>query len=133
MKKTTLFFSAVLFLMITSCTTLETVTPLYNSSIGDKCDINVKIFQAFNSHEALAKGFGSNDIVVKLITTEDTFYDGKILSGRYVMVDTYTYTHKNDGKKDSEEYIKTVPVFIKVSEYNRYKPLQEKEPEGQKL
>ena len=122
MKKIIIYFSAILFLMVTSCTTLERVSPVYNSSIGDKCQLSVTIFQAFNSHEALAKIFGNNDLIVKLITTEDTFYDGKVLNGKYVMVDTYTYTYKNDGKKDSEEYIKTVPVFIKESEYKKNNP-----------
>ena len=86
----------------------------------------MRIFQALNSHEALATSSDNTNIVVKLITTEDTFYDGKRVSGTYIMVDTYTYENKL-------ETIKTVPVFIKVSEYNAPKPLQEKEPEGQKL
>ena len=42
------------------------------------------------------------------------------------MVDTYTYENKL-------ETIKTFPVFLKVSEYDTCKPLQEKKPEGQKL
>ena len=79
-----------------------------------------------NSQEALATSVDNNNIVVKLITTEDTFYDGKRVSGTYIMVDTYTYENKL-------ETIKTVPVFIKVSEFNTYKPLQEKKTEGQKL
>ena len=89
--------------------------------------MDAKIFQALNSHEALATtGYNLNNIIVKLITSEDTYYDGKWVSGTFIMVDTYTYENK-------QETIKTVPVFIKVSEYNKYKPLQEKEPNGQKL
>jgi len=70
---------------------------------------------------------------VKLITSEDTFYDGKVVRGDYIMVDTYTYTYKPGIQKETEEYVKTVPVFIKASEKNVPKPLNNKEPEGQKL
>ena len=123
MKKIVLVLSTLVLLSVSSCMSL---TPLSKASIGDKCYLNVEIFQAFNDHEALAQGFNNNSIVVKLITTEDTFYDGKMMRGEYFMVDTYTYENKLKS-------IKTVPVFIKVSEYNAPKPLQEKKPEGQKL
>ena len=89
--------------------------------------MNATIFQAVNSHEALATTSDElNSIVVKLITTEDTYYDGKKVSGTFIVVDTYTYENK-------QEITKTIPVFIKVSEKNIPKPLQEKEPERQKL
>lgn len=131
-KKLLLLLSISILLFVSSCAVF-TRTPLYNAKIGDQCYLRVKIFQALNSHEALAKGNEINSIVVKLITTEDTFYDGKVLCGEYIMVDTYTYTYKPDTKKETEEYVKTVPVFIKASEKNIPKPLQEKGPEGQKL
>ncbi len=114
-----------ILIFVSSCSVLSR-KPLSNAAIGDKCYLNVRIFQAMNSQEALATSVDNNNIVVKLITTEDTFYDGKRVSGTYIMVDTYTYENKL-------ETIKTVPVFIKVSEFNTYKPLQEKKPEGQKL
>lgn len=135
MKKVLLLLSVSILLLLPSCSLLHR-TSVSRATIGDKCYLNVTIFQALNSHEALAKGSEMNSIVVKLITTEDAFFDGKVLMGEYIMVDTYTYTHKTDGKKDSEEYVKTVPVFIKVSEYNAAKPLpliEEKKTEGQKL
>ena len=127
MKKTTLLLSTLIILLFLSSCSIITRASLSNASIGDKCYLNATIFQAVNSHEALATTSQvPNSIVVKLITSEDTFYDGKRVSGNFIMVDTYTYENK-------QETIKTVPVFIKVSEYNKYKPLQEKEPEGQKL
>ena len=132
MKRKLLPLSISILFLLSSCSVFD-LTSLSNATIGDKCYLNVKIFQALNSHEALAKGFENNSIVVKLITSEDTFFDGKVLKGEYIMVDTYTYTYKPDAQKGTEEYIKTVPVFIKTSEQNIPKPLQEKEPEGQKL
>ena len=125
MKRAIILLSTTL-LLLSSCSVFTRVS-LSNASIGDKCYLNATIFQAVNSHEALATTSRElNSIVVKLITTEDTYYDGKRVSGNFIMVDTYTYQSK-------QETIKTVPVFIKVSEYNTYKPLQEKKPEGQKL
>ena len=128
MKKTLLSLSVSILLLLSSCS-IFTQTSLSNASIGDKCYLNTTIFQAVNSHEALATTSREpNSIVVKLITSEDTYYDGKRVSGTFVMVDTYTYENK-------QEIIKTVPVFIKVSEYKEPKLLQEQEkkPEGQKL
>ena len=129
MKKALLLFSALtLLLFVSSCSVFNRAS-LSHASIGDKCYLNATIFQAVNSHEALATTSRElNSIVVKLITSEDTYYDGKKVSGTYFMVDTYTYENK-------QEIIKTVPVFIKVSEYKEPKLLQEQEkkPEGQKL
>ena len=126
MKKKLLAVLTISILVFVSSCSVLSQKPLSNASIGDKCYLNVRIFQAMNSHEALATSVENNNIVVKLITTEDTFYDGKKVTGTYIMVNTYTYENKL-------ETIKTVPVFIKVSEYDTYKPLQEKKPEGQKL
>ena len=128
MKKTLLLLSVSILLLLSSCS-IFTRTSLTNASIGDKCYLKATIFQAVNSHEALATTSRElNSIVVKLITSEDTYYDGKIVSGTFIMVDTYTYESK-------QEIVKTVPVFIKVSEYKEPKLLQEQEkkPEGQKL
>ena len=128
MKKPLLLLSFLILFCVSSCSILTRVS-LSNASIGDKCYLNATIFQAINSHEALATTSREpNSIVVKLITSEDTYYDGKRVSGTFVMVDTYTYENK-------QEITKTVPVFIKVSEYKSPIPLQEqeKEPKGQKL
>lgn len=127
MKKKLLLLLSISILLFASSCSVFTRTSLSSARIGDKCYLRVKIFQALNSHEALATSTdNSSNIVVKLITTEDTFYDGKRVSGTYIMVNTYTYENKL-------ETIKTVPVFIKVSEYNASKLIQEKEPKGQKL
>ncbi|MBQ6101018.1 MAG: hypothetical protein IJK36_02600 [Bacteroidales bacterium] len=128
MKKTLLLLFVLILFCVSSCSVLNRVS-LSNASIGDKCYLNATIFQAVNSHEALATtSHELNSIVVKLITSEDTYYDGKKVSGTFIMVDTYTYENK-------QNTIKTVPVFIKASEYKTPIPLQEqdKKPEGQKL
>ena len=129
MKKIVLLLLALIPLLFVSSCSVFTRVSLSHATIGDKCYLNATIFQAVNSHEALATTSRElNSIVVKLITSEDTYYDGKKVSGTFVMVDTYTYENK-------QEIIKTVPVFIKVSEYKEPALLQEQEkkPEGQKL
>lgn len=126
MKKALLPLSVSILLLLSSCS-IFTRASLSNASIGDKCYLNATIFQAVNSHEALATTSQErNSIVVKLITSEDTFYDGKRVSGTYIMVDTYTYESK-------QETIKTVPVFIKVSEYKEPTLLQEQEQKSEGL
>ena len=66
------------------------------------------IIQTHSEHQALA--WTEDYDVVKVMTYGDTYYDGKKLYGRYILIDTYTYTTK-DG------IVKTVPVFILKSEY----------------
>ena len=114
MKAKAIFFSLFILLIVSSCKTQTSTvlfTPLSKASIGDHCNLHVKIFQALNDKEALARD-DFYDLVVKLITTEDIFYDGKRFNGDYIMVNTYSYETK-------KEIIKTVPVFIKASEYNK--------------
>lgn len=72
--------------------------------------LSVEIIQTLSKNEALART--SDWDVVKLETTEDVYYDGKKISGRFVMVGTYTYTTRNDMDK-------TVPVYLKESEYKK--------------
>jgi len=127
MKKTHLILLLLFILsLLSSC---QSYAPITKASIGDKCYLNVRIFQAFNSQEALAIGIDNNNIIVKLITNEDTFYDEKRLSGIYIMVNTYTY----ETKKGS---IKTVPVFIKATEAKSlptFSPEQTKEHDSPKI
>lgn len=132
MKKTVLLFLALIpLLFVSSCystTSLSeprpSVTPLAKAEIGSYFLLCGEIIQAFNNKEALGR---DGDIIVKLVTNKETFYDGKEFSDYYYMIDTYTYTTKQD-------VIKTVPVFIKASEYDAAKPLEsEEEPKEQKL
>ena len=96
MKKALLPLSVSILLLLSSCS-IFTRASLSNASIGDKCYLNATIFQAVNSHEALATtSHELNSIVVKLITSEDTYYDGKKVSGSFIMVDTYTYENKQN-------------------------------------
>ena len=48
--------------------------------------------------------------VYKIVTETNILYDGQIIGGRWVLVDTYTYETK-------DERIKTVPVLMPLSEY----------------
>ena len=80
-----------------------------NSNISKKDTyLYLTIIQTHSEHQALA--WTEDYDVVKVMTYGDTYYDGKKLSGRYILIDTYTYTTK-DG------IVKTVPVFILKSEY----------------
>lgn len=72
--------------------------------------ISVEIFQTLSKTEALART--SDWDVVKLETTTDVYYDGKKISGNFVMAGTYNYTNKSFVEK-------TVPVYIRESEYKK--------------
>lgn len=73
--------------------------------------LNLSIFQTLSKHEALA--YTNNYDVVKIETATDTYYDGKKISGYFTLVDTYSYTTRDD-------FYKTVPVYVLTSEYNKY-------------
>ena len=66
------------------------------------------VFQTLSSYEALAYDIDYN--VVKLVTYKDMIYDGKVFTGEYVLTGTYRYETK-------DERVKTVPVYMLLSEY----------------
>lgn len=121
-----LLFSFLMLLSTTSC--LSLLSAAENNYEESKSDIStyrfnqyeskyleLKIFQTLNESEALATTKKGD--VVKIITKEDLYYDGNVIKGKFVLIDTYTYqTVVKAG--DTDEYKqKTVPVFIKASEY----------------
>ena len=112
MKKTlTLLLLLGGLFLLSSCGSLLSTSTLPYASIGDRCSINVEVFQTLSDHEALA--IDSKDFfVIKLISTEETYYDKKRIHGTFVFVDTYTYEAK-------DERIKTVPVYQRVSELKK--------------
>lgn len=72
--------------------------------------LNLKVFQTLSKTEALART--SDFDVVKVIILDDLVYDGKEYSGVFVLVDTYTYTTREDIQK-------TVPVYMRRSDYRK--------------
>ena len=80
--------------------------------------MKLKVFQTLSRSEALCTQEGSNSIdVYKIVTETNILYDGQIIGGTWVLVDTYTYETK-------DERIKTVPVFMPLSEYKERKQWQ---------
>jgi len=109
------------FALLLLCTLLlgscSVFTPTYTTYSTPKSDISktdtyltLKVFQTFDKGSALAMTESFD--VVKIISSIDTYYDGKRLAGRFILVDTYTYMN-------NENQYKTVPVFVAKDEYNR--------------
>lgn len=48
--------------------------------------------------------------VVKIVSDQEIYYDDKKITGNFVFIGTYTYETKGNS-------IKTVPVYIRESEY----------------
>ncbi len=78
----------------------------YNRNFEHKY-ITGKVLQTLNDFEALVTTNSSD--VVKIMTTKETLYDGKKISGLYVMTGTYQYT-------STFGVSKTVPVYVKRKE-----------------
>ncbi len=93
---------------------------LQPSSQAQKCRIvslDIKVKQTLGPHSALALTKGSGIYyyigdMVKVVSETDLMYDDLVIKGRFVLVDTYTYT-------TADESVKTVPVYISHSEYKK--------------
>ena len=115
------FFS--LMLSTTSCLTLMTSEEPSGSNIssdysyGNNRYLYLKIFQTLNENEALAVT-RKNDIV-KIESYEDVYYDGNIVSGKFAFIGTYTYKTVSRAGDTEEFREKTVPVFMKTTEYKK--------------
>lgn len=97
---------SIALLCFTSCSVMQ------NNINKEKTYLSVKIFQTLNKNAALARTDRWD--VVKIESLEEMYYDGKSITGTFVLVDTYSYETK-DGT------IKTVPVYIRESEYRKLK------------
>ena len=104
MKHIIILLSLLVSLLFTSCAAMKSGQGIETTYLS------VEIFQTLNKNAALAHTRDWK--VVKIESLEDTYYDGKAISGTFVLVDTYTYETKN-------ETTKTVPVYIRLDEYRR--------------
>ncbi|MGN1232904.1 MAG: hypothetical protein ACI4UJ_05590 [Candidatus Cryptobacteroides sp.] len=99
-------------LLLSSCGIVtNTGTVSTTTKLGDRCNMKLKVFQTLSRSEALCTQEGSHSIdVYKIVTETNILYDGQIIGGTWVLVDTYTYETKDNR-------IKTVPVLMPLSEY----------------
>lgn len=88
---------------------LPSCSIIKNNINTEQTYLKVKIFQTLSKTSALASTSAWDYKVVKVITNEELYYDGKNLTGTFVLVDTYAYETKNGD-------IKTVPVYMRKSE-----------------
>ena len=114
MKNILFFF--VLLACLVSCS-------VYQKSEGVKTEkLTVKVFQTLDAESVLARPidtfWGTTDynMVVKIVTYSEhrPLYDGKMFSDKFVMIGTWTY-------ETTEHKEKTVPVYISIKEYERFK------------
>lgn len=74
--------------------------------------VNATIYQVIDSNTALAI---THDLeVLKVVTREEIYFDGRPIIGLFVLVDTYAYNTVNGRYK-------VVPVYIRYSEYQKYR------------
>lgn len=103
-------------LVLFTCSSCFSAASISSSSYGndiskDDTYLDLTIMQTLSKGEALAKT--SDYDIVKIETLEEVYYDGKKISGRFRLIDTYTYV-TNSGST------KTVPVFVSQKEYKSY-------------
>lgn len=114
MKRIILLSTIILMFLTTSCSLLEITKPktIRDATVGNICWLDVIIFQTLNNQEALAKPYNDQTFNIKIITNEEIYYDGKNISGYYIMTDTYSYIAR-------DSTIRTVPVYMRNDEYKK--------------
>ena len=115
MKKHLAIYAALLVILaaFTSC------SPSNTAGLGisrERGSMSFKIFQTLDNGEALANPTSSSVDVAKIVSLEELYYDGKVVGGYFILIDTFKYQTRNGD-------IKTVPVFIKQKEYKKWKLL----------
>lgn len=93
----------ITILLVSSCAVMR------NESHLDIIDGT--IFQVLDSNDALV--LTKDYQVVKIITTDEVYFDGRSIVGLFVLVDTYHYVTKAG-------IYKVVPVYVRYTEYRRY-------------
>lgn len=103
-------------LLLSSCGIVTNTAFTFNpntigTKLGDRCNLYLKVFQTLSKTEALCTQEGSYSIdVYKIVTETNILYDGQIIGGTWVLIDTYPYKTENNR-------IKTAPVLMPLSEY----------------
>ena len=93
------------------------ITILLVSSCAIMCNeshldiIDGTIFQVLDSNDALV--LTKDYQVVKIVTTDEIYFDGRSIVGLFVLVDTYHYVTKAG-------IYKVIPVYVRYTEYRRY-------------
>lgn len=113
MKRILTIFAALLVISaaFTSCSTSNTAGLGISRERGS---MSFKIFQTLDNGEALVHLTTNTVDVAKIVTLEEIYYDGKVVNGYFILVDTFKYQTRRGE-------IKTVPVFIKQKEYKKWK------------
>ena len=116
MKKYLTIYAALLVILaaFTSC------SPSNTAGLGisrERGSMSFKIFQTLDNGEALANPTSSASDVAKIVSLEEIYYDGKVVNGYFILIDTFRYRTRNGE-------IRTAPVFIKQKEYKKWKYLQ---------
>lgn len=103
-------FLLIAIISLSSCSVLKPTNDGVKSVF-----LNVKIFQTLDKCSALAHtktSYGYAGDCVKIVTTEDMYYDDLVVADSFVLVGTYSYVTTKDVRK-------TVPVYLKLKEYRK--------------
>ena len=107
---------AILVVLFSGCG-VGSVTPRNDIfKIGKNTIISgYEVFQTLDSGFALAMNRNNFMVIaVKSTSTYNPMYDGEIISGTVVMIDTYSYETKSD--EQGNRKFKTVPLVVPYSE-----------------
>lgn len=118
--KARLFLLVIIAILLCGCGTSYYSTSSNQFSMGKTSYIsNYRVLQTINTHFVLATDtkIVASPMIVAIRTSDEAnpFYDNQMISGGFVMVDTYTYDTVPDENGRSRR--KTVPLLIPKAEY----------------
>lgn len=107
--------SKLVILLILVAIVLSSCAISNRLSIGDSRYLDLWWIQKLSDNEVLAVyAAEDNDNAVKIITYEDHYSPWQRIQGNFTCVDYWTY-------ETSEGIIRTIPVVIKTSEFEKYR------------
>lgn len=120
MKTKFLLLMVALFLL-GGCGPSYYSTSTQRFSIGKTTYVtNYRVIFCYDAHFAIAMDnrivVAPTAIAIKSSENFDPFYDGQIINGQFIMIDTYTYDARRD--EDGNRNVKTLPLVVPKADYS---------------
>lgn len=118
--KIRLLILSICALILSGCVSSYMTLSTTNFELGKVTRLNNFLVFQSTEHFALAAEtkLVASPLIVAIRTSKyyEPFYDGKVIRGRFVMVDTYTYETVPDD--NGRTRMKTIPLLVPFEEYN---------------
>lgn len=99
---------------LASCSAV--INSMQETNLTERTVLDLEVYQTLSETSAIA--FTKDNKAVKVVSYDGMMYDGKQISGSFILVGTYTYIANNGMEK-------TIPTYVRLNELKRYREEQE--------